>query len=69
MGEDFVCRRTVDADPKHLGVAVFEFGDISLIRLELSGSTSGESQNIEGEDNVLFAEKIAQLHLIPVLIR
>jgi hypothetical protein len=51
----------VDADAQNLGIGLFEFGDISLIRLELFRSATRESQNIERQDNVLLALKIAQL--------
>jgi len=43
-----VGRNAVDADPENLSIGSFEFGDISLIRLQFFVSTTGEGQHIEG---------------------
>jgi hypothetical protein len=61
LGEFAVGGLAVNADAQNLGIGLFEFGDISLIRLELLRSASRESQNIERQDHVLLAPKIAQL--------
>ena len=47
LGVFLVGETTVDADAENLGVGLLEFGDISLIRLELLRSTPRERQNVE----------------------
>jgi len=69
LREHLIGGRAVNADAQHLCARVLEFGDISLIRLELFRSASGKGQNIECEHHVLLAAEIAQCHLITVLIR
>jgi hypothetical protein len=55
--------RTVNADSKNLGVALVDlsFVDTILVSLKLFGSTTGEGQDVEGEDDGLLAAVIAQL--------
>ena len=48
LRETPVGRNTVDADAENLSIGSFEFGDISLIRLQFFRSTTGEGQHIEG---------------------
>ncbi len=48
LGKCPVGRGTVHADPDHLCSRLLEFGDISLIRLQLFRSTPGERQDIKG---------------------
>ena len=48
FGKGGVSGGTIDADAQHLGAILLEFGDISLIRLELLRSTAREGQNVEG---------------------
>ncbi len=67
--ESIVGRRTVHADPQYLRPSLLEFGDISLIRLQLLRSTPGKGQNVERQHDILFSQKITQLHLVSVLIR
>ncbi len=69
LGEGVVRWIAVHTDPQNLRPRFFELGDISLIRLELLRSTSGEGQNIKRQHHVLFPLKFAQLHLRAGLIR
>ena len=59
-----VGRNTVDADAENLSIGPFEFGDISLIRLQLLRSTTREGQHIEGEHYIFLSFEIAQFHLL-----
>ena len=59
FGKGFVGGGTIHANAQNLRAVFLEFGDISLIRLELLGSTTGESQNIERQHDILFSQKIA----------
>jgi len=58
--------RAVNADAQDLRVGLLEFGDISLIRLQLLRSTPGEGQNVKCQHHILLPQKIAQLHILPV---
>ena len=69
FGESFVGGRTVYAHSQDLRAIRFEFGDISLIRLELFGSTTGESENIKRQHHIFLAQIIGQLHWLPVGVR
>ena len=66
--KNFVGRGAVHADAQHLGVRLLEFGDISLIRLQLLRSTTGEGEDVKRQNNVFLAAKIAQLRDLAVLI-
>jgi hypothetical protein len=59
--EAVVSRVAVNADADDLCVRFFEFGNISLIRLQLFRSTAGEGEHIEGERDVLLSPKIREL--------
>ena len=61
FGEFPVGGLTVNADAQNLGIGFFEFGDISLIRLELLRSASREGQDVKRQDDVLLSPKVAQL--------
>jgi hypothetical protein len=61
FGEALIGGEAVNTDAQDLRVACVEFGNISLICLQLSRSASGEGQHVEGEDDVLLAFKIAEL--------
>jgi len=61
FGEFPVGGLTVDADAQNLGIRFLEFGDISLIRLELLRSASRKGQNIKRQDDTLLPPKVAQL--------
>jgi hypothetical protein len=52
-------RNAIDADTKNLSVGSFEFGDISLIRLQFFRSTTGEGQDIEGKHYIFLTFEIA----------
>jgi hypothetical protein len=67
LGEGGVGGGTVDADSEDDGVAGFELGLISLIGLEFLRSTTRESQDVEGENDVFLAAEIAQLDRLPLV--
>ncbi len=69
LGEDAVGSETVNTDAEDLRPRLLEFGDISLIRLELLRSTPRESQHVERQDDVLLAQEVAQLHWLAALVR
>jgi hypothetical protein len=54
----------VDADSKNLSICSFEFGDISLIRLQLLRSTTGKSEYIEGKYYIFLSFEIAEFYLL-----
>jgi hypothetical protein len=56
-----VGRNTVNTHSENLCLVAFKFGDISLIRLQLLRSTTGERQNVNSKYDVLLAFEIAQL--------
>ncbi len=49
----------VNADAENLCVGSFEFGDISLIRLQFFRSTTGKSQDVKSKHHILLAFEIA----------
>ena len=59
LREAFVGGNTVYTDAENLRLHSFEFGDISLIRLQLFRSTTGKSQNVKSKHYVLLAFEIA----------
>lgn len=67
FGEGGVGSRTVYADSENLRVGLCEFGDISLICLQLLRSPPREGQDVKCQDDI-FPPKIAQLHVFPVRI-
>ena len=50
---------TVDTHSKNLSLVGFEFGDISLIRLQFLRSTTGERQHINCQHDIFLASEIA----------
>lgn len=52
--------RTVDADAENYRITCFNLGQIRLIGLELLCSTTCESENVEGENDVLLTPKTVQ---------
>jgi hypothetical protein len=60
-----VGRNAIDADAEDLCICSFEFGDISLIRLQFFRSTTGEGQHIKCQHHIFLSLEIAQLHLLP----
>jgi len=61
FGEFAVGGNAVYAHAENLRVGGVEFGDISLIRLQLLRSTTGERQYINRQYDVLLSFKIAEL--------
>jgi hypothetical protein len=61
FGEFAVGGNAVYTHSENLSIVCFEFGDISLIRLQLLRSTTCESEHINREYNILLASEIAQL--------
>ena len=59
LRETPVGRNAVDADAENLSIGSFEFGDISLIRLQFFRSTTGEGQHIEGQYHIFLSSEIA----------
>jgi len=51
----------VNTEAEYLSVVGFEFGDISLIRLQFLRSTAGECQHINRQHDVFLTFEIAQL--------
>ncbi len=58
----------IQTDPQHLRARSFEFGDITLIRLDLRRSTGRGGTDIKGQNNGLLATEIRELDHVPVLI-
>ena len=56
-----VGRNTVNTHSENLCLVAFKFGDISLIRLQLLRSTTGERQNVNSKYDVLLAFEVAKL--------
>jgi len=69
FGKGGVGGGTVYTDSEDDGVGGFELGLISLIGLEFLRSATGESQDVEGEDDVFLATEIAQLHRLPLIAK
>ena|SRR5882724_219983 len=64
LRETPVGRNTVNTDAENLSIGSFEFGDISLIRLQFFRSTTGKGQHIEGQHYIFLSLEIAQFHLL-----
>ena len=56
----------VDADSENLSICSFEFGDISLIRLQFLRSTTGKGEHIDRQYDIFLTFEIAQLVLLSV---
>jgi len=71
FGEGGVGGGTVQADAEDFGVRGVNFsgGDSSLDRLQLLRSTAGESQDVDGEENVFLATIVAELHGLPLIAK
>ena len=69
LGKSGVCRGRVHADPKNFGIRGVDFScvDSRLDRLELFGSATGESEHVNGEQNIFLAAKIAELDSFPLI--
>ena len=64
----FVFGTSVHADTDHLRARGFEFGDITLIRLELPRSATGECLDVKSQHHIFLAAKIAELDRSAALI-
>ena len=62
FGETFVGCVAVRTDSQNLRVALLEFGNIRLIRLQFLRSATGEGEHVKGEHDVLLTSKIAELY-------
>ena len=56
-----------DAEDFRIRGVDFSCVDSRLDRLELFGSTTGESEHVNGEQNIFLAAKIAQLDSFPLI--
>ena len=66
LGKGALSRRHVDADTPYLGVELLEFLIMLLEFLELPLSTTGEGSDVKGNDEVLFALEVADIHGLSV---
>jgi hypothetical protein len=66
--EPLVGSKTVNADTYDLSIRLLEFGYISLIRLQLFRSTSGEGEHIESKRDVLLAAEVRELDRVAVRV-
>ena len=66
FGEFAVGGNTVNTHAEDLRVVGFEFGDISLIRLQFLRSTTGECQHVNRQHDIFLSLEIAQLVALPV---
>ncbi len=69
LGKRRVGKLAVHTDAQDLSAGFLEFGDISLIRLQLLGSPSSEGQDIKSQHDTFLSLKFAQLHLVAALVR
>jgi len=69
LGESGVGSGTIERDSKNFRIRGIDFtgGDSSLDRLKLFRSTAGEGQDVDGEENVLFAAVVAELDGFPAV--
>ena len=68
LGEFAVSLLAVDTNPHYLGARGLKPGDITLIRLDLFGSTGSGGTNVEGQDYGFLAAKIPELSHLAVLV-
>jgi len=66
FGEFTVGGNAVDTHSENLSLVCFEFGDISLIRLQFLRSTTGKGEHINRQHDIFLTFEIAQLVLFPV---
>jgi hypothetical protein len=69
LGEGGVGSGAIHADAEDFRVRGVNLtgGDSSLDRLKLLRSTTGESQDIDGEEDILLAAEVAELHGFPAV--
>lgn len=68
LGKFFLTRASIDADGENLRIRSLEVSDIILISLEFCSSSTGEGQNIEGQDDILLALELAEANRLAVLV-
>src|ERR1700751_4159381 len=63
LGKGRVGRGGIHTDTKNFGIRGVDFScvDSRLDRLELFGSTTGESENVNSQEDIFLAAKVAQL--------
>ena len=66
VGEGFVGEGTIHAHTQDLGVGCFQRFQVLLEVFHLLRSTTGKSENIERQHDVLLAAVVAQLHIFEV---
>ena len=64
LREPFISGNAIHADAENLSIGSFEFGDISLICLQLFRSTTGEREHVEREHNVLLTFEVTELDFL-----
>lgn len=69
LGKALVGRRIVDADPNDLRLGLREEGETILVRLDFVRSGGRVGKNVERQDDILLAEKIAELDRVAILVR
>jgi hypothetical protein len=69
LGILLVGKPAVDTDAENLSVGLLEFGDISLIRLELLRSTTCKRQNVKRQDDVPLPPEFAELDFFPFRVQ
>lgn len=62
-----VRRGTVTAHTKNDRVTGFQLGPISLIGFQFTGSGVGEGKDVEDDDHVLLAAKVAEFDFLPFI--
>jgi hypothetical protein len=69
LGEGGVCCRAIHAYTENFRIIGIDLarGESSLDRLELFGSTTSESQDINGEEYIFFAVKVAEPYGFPLI--
>lgn len=69
LGESGVGCGGIHADAKNFGIGGVDFScvDSRLDRLELFGSTSGEGENVDGEEDIFLAFVVAELNGFPLV--
>jgi hypothetical protein len=69
LGEGGVGRGRIHADAKNFGVGGVNFScvDSRLDRLELLGSTTGEGENVDRQEDIFLTAKIAELDGFPLI--
>src|SRR5687768_16129849 len=65
----FSRRKAIHTYAQHLSFGCVEFGDISLIRLELLRSAACESEDVEGEYDRFLAAKVGELNRFAPRVR